>query len=432
MSDKSCELRANGRPRPHLVILGGGFGGAYCAQALKKAVKRGEVDVTVIDRHNYFIFYPLLVEAGTGSLHPRHTVVSIRDFTGDCTFRMADVETVDTNAQTVSYRMSGSDVVDVLRYDQLVISLGSVTRLPPIPGLEEHGYELKSLAEAVALRDHAIQVLERADAADSEERQRQLLHFVVVGGSFTGIEVAGEFSEFLREASGHFPNVNPDLCRISLVELNDRILPALDEDLSAYAAKKLAARGVNILLETSVERIAADHVVLDDGRRLESETVIWCAGIAPNPLLGTMPLPFDELGYVLCEPDLRVKGFDNIWAIGDAAVNPAPDGTAYAPTAQSAVRQGAHLARTLRRLAAGEAPKPFVYNTVGTLAALGCRTGVAKIFGIKLSGFLAWFLWRTVYLSKMPGLARKVRVALDWTLDLFFGRDIVQLGVHRH
>ncbi len=425
-------VRANGRPRPHLVILGGGFGGAYCAQALDRAVRRGEVDVTIIDRHNYFIFYPLLVEAGTGSLHPRHTVVSIRDFTGRCTFRMADIEGVDTGAQTVSYRMSGSDVVEQLHYDQLVISLGSVTRLPPIEGLREHGFELKSLVEAVALRDHAIQVLERADAAGSEEQRRRLLHFVVVGGSFTGVEVAGEFSEFLAEACEHYPSLNPGLCRVSMVEISERILPALDEDLSAYAAEKLTARGIDLLLESSVHSIAADHVMLGDGRRLESETVIWCAGIAPNPLLARLPLPFDKLGYILCEPDLRVRGFDNVWAIGDAAINPDPEGKAYAPTAQNAVRQGVHLARTLLRLAAGEKPRPFVYKTIGTLAALGCRTGVAKIFGIKLSGFLAWFLWRSVYLSKMPGLARKVRVALDWTLDLIFGRDVVQLGVHRH
>jgi len=372
-------------------------------------VRRGEVNVTVIDRHNYFIFYPLLVEAGTGSLHPRHTVVSIRDFTGDCTFRMAEIEAVDTVEQTVSCRMSGSDAVERVHYDHLVISLGSVTRLPPIEGLREHGFELKSLVEAVALRDHAIQVLERADAAGSVEKQRQLLHFVVVGGSFTGTEVAGEFSEFLREACGHYPDIDPSLCQVTLVEISDRILPALDEDLSAYAARKLTDRGIGILLRTRVLSIGQDHVLLGDGRQLDTETVIWCAGIAPNLLLTQLPLPFDDLGYILCEPDLRVRGFDNVWAIGDAAVNPDPDGKAYAPTAQNAVRQGAHLARTLLRLA-----------------------GVARIFGIKLSGFLAWFLWRSVYLSKMPGLARKVRVALDWSLDLIFGRDVVQLGVHRH
>lgn len=432
MKDGDSDLRTNGRPKPHLVILGGGFGGAYCAQALDKAVRRGEVDVTVIDRHNYFIFYPLLVEAGTGSLHPRHTVVSIRDFTGDCTFRMAEIEGVDTGAQTVSYRMSGSDETERVHYDQLVISLGSVTRLPPIEGLREHGFELKSLVEAVALRDHAIQVLERADAARSEEKRRELLHFVVVGGSFTGVEVAGEFSQFLAEACGHYPRIDPGLCKVTLVEISDRILPALDQDLSVYAAKKLSTRGIDILLRTSVQSIGRDHVLLGDGRRLSAGTVIWCAGIAPNPLLASLPLPFDGLGYVLCEPDLRVRGFDNVWAIGDAAINPGPDGKAYAPTAQNAVRQGAHLARTLLRLAAGERPQPFVFKTIGTLAALGCRTGVAKIYGIKLSGFLAWFLWRSVYLSKMPGLARKVRVALDWTLDLIFGRDVVQLGVHRH
>jgi len=419
------------RKKPHLVILGGGFGGAYCAQGLERAVRRGEVDVTVIDRHNYFIFHPLLVEAGTGSLHPRHAVVSIREFTGNCTFRMAEVEGVDTAAQTVTYRMAGTDVPEQLSYDHLVIALGSVTRIPPIPGLAEHSYELKNVGEAVALRDHAIQLLERADAAGTEAMQRRLLHFVVVGGSFTGVEVAGEFDEFLHDAARHYPGIDRSLIRVTLVEISDRILPALDEGLSAYAARKLVARGVDIRLGSSVASVAADHVRLDSGQRLETETVIWCAGIAPCPVVAGLSVPVDDLGYILCDPGLRVRGFDNVWAIGDGAVNPDPRGRAYAPTAQNAVRQGAHLARTLLRLASGVAPRPFVHEAIGTLAALGCRTGVAKILGIKVSGFAAWFLWRSVYLAKMPGMARKVRVAIDWTLDLVFGRDIVQLGVHR-
>jgi NADH dehydrogenase len=358
-------------------------------------------------------------------------VVSIREFTGSCTFRMAEVEGVDTAEQTVTYRMDGAGESEQLSYDHLVIALGSVTRVPPVPGLAEHSYELKNLGEAVALRDHAIRLLERADAAGSEAEQRRLLHFVVVGGSFTGVEVAGEFDEFLHDAARYYPGIDRALIRMTLVEISDRILPALDEGLSAYAARKLAAREVDIRLGRSVAAVAADHVRLDDGLRLDTKTVIWCAGIAPSPVIAELSLPVDDLGYVLCEPDLRVRDFDNVWSIGDVAINPDPRGRAYAPTAQNAVRQGSHLARTLLRLAAGEAPRPFVHRTIGTLAALGCRTGVAKIFGIKLSGFAAWFLWRSVYLAKMPGLARKARVAIDWTLDLVFGREIVQLGVHR-
>ncbi|MBU0754745.1 MAG: NAD(P)/FAD-dependent oxidoreductase [Planctomycetes bacterium] len=418
--------------KPKIVILGGGFGGAYCAQALEKAVRQGLIDVTLIDRHNYFVFYPLLVEAGTGSLHPRHAVVSIRNFTKAATFRMAETRFVDFSAQRVGYQLSGSDRVETVPYDHLVLALGSVSRLPEVPGLKEHAFEMKSLVDAVVLRDHAIRMLERAEACDDPEQRKAMLHFVVVGGNYTGVEAAGEFQVFLRQACKHYPSLKPGDCRVTLVEISHRILPALDEDLSAYAVGQLEKRGTRVLLDSSVRSIEKERVTFHTGETLATHTTIWCAGIAPNPFLSDLPLSKDPLGYLLCDADLRVTGHRNIWGIGDAAVNPDPRGAAYAPTAQHAVRQGAHLARNLLRLNDGKEALPFVYRSVGSLAALGCRTGAAKVFGMKLSGFPAWFLWRTVYLLKMPGLARKTRLALDWTLDLLFPRDIVQLGVHHH
>ncbi|MEW6742264.1 MAG: NAD(P)/FAD-dependent oxidoreductase [Planctomycetota bacterium] len=417
--------------KPRIVILGGGFAGAYCAQALSKAVGRGELDVTVVDRNNYFVFYPLLVEAGTGNLHPRHAVVSIRAFTGACTFRMGDVTHVDFPSCVVTYRLGGSEIEDRLPYDHLVLAVGSVTRLPSVPGLLEHAFEIKSLADAVALRDHAIRMLEIAEATPDRAQRRSLLHFIVVGGSFTGVEVAGEFHAYLHEACKSYRSLDPGDCKVTLIEIANRILPALDEDLSHYAATKMKARGIEILLKTSVASIDREGALLSDSRRLDAHTVIWCAGIAPSPLVRSFELPVDSKGYVLCEPSLRVKGFSDVWAIGDVAVNLDPNGVPYPPTAQHAVRQGGHLARNLCRVVAGEEPRPFVFKSLGSLAAIGCRTGVAKILGCKLSGFPAWFLWRTVYLLKMPGLARKVRVVLDWSVDLFFRRDFVQLGVQR-
>lgn len=417
--------------KPRVVILGGGFGGAYCAQALDRAVRKDLLDVTVIDRNNYFVFTPLLVEAGTGSLHPRHAVVSIRSFTGACTFRMGEITGIDTDARTISYQGIGSEEDEIIPYDQLVISLGSVSRQPPVSGLREHGYEIKSLGDAVALRDHTIGLLEMADAEPDKVKQRALLHLVVVGGNFTGVEVAGEFHVFMRQACRTYPNLDPEDCKVTLVEISERILPALDADLSAYAARKMNDWGIDVLLNSTAQAIEKDGVVLHEGRRLAAKTTIWCAGIAPNPLLAGLNLPANDLGYILCDTDLSVRALENVWAIGDCAVNIDPGKRAYPATAQHAVRQGAHLARNICRVSAGRKAVPFVYNPLGSLVALGCRTGVAKIFGIKVSGFTAWFLWRTVYLFKMPGLVRKVRLALDWTLDLLFKKDFVQLGVHR-
>lgn len=417
--------------KSRIVILGGGFSGAYCAQALQPSARKGLLDVTLIDRHNYFVFYPLLIEAGTGSLHPRHAVVSIRSFTGKCAFRMAEITGLDVAGRRITYHIEGTEIHDSIRYDHLVLALGSVTRVPPVPGLKKHGFEIKSLADAVALRDHAIQLLERADAIVDKDQQRALLHWVIVGGNFTGVEVAGEFQEFLRKACKIYTNLDPRDCKVTLVEIADRILPALDEDLSDYAVAQMRRRGTDVLLNTSVQALDGTGIVLDDGRRLDSHTVIWCAGIAPNPLIADLPLPVDERGYLLCDPDLRVRGYRNIWGVGDSAVNINSTGETYPATAQHATRQGIHLARNLLRVSSGGEALPFDYKSIGSLTALGCRTGVAKIMGIKLSGFAAWFLWRTVYLMKMPGLGRKAAVAIDWALDLLFKKDFVQLSLFR-
>jgi len=422
----------NDQQRQRVVVIGGGFGGAYAARALQRKAGGDRVDVTLIDRRNYFIFYPLLVEAGTGSLEPRHAVVSLRSITDGARFRMADVRHIDTDAQTVTVNLIGADRPQTIRYDHLVIALGSVTRLPDIDGLAEHACELKSLADAVALRDRAIALLERADAVDDPRVRRELLHFVVVGGSYTGVELVGEFDMFLKAASKEYDNVGPDDIQLTLVELADRILPTLDEELAEYAAANLRRRGVRLVLGESVNRVGADEVELTTGETLATRTCIWTAGIAPPPAIADWPLPRDERGYIECERDLRVKAMATVWAIGDCAVNPDKEGRPYPATAQHASRMGKAVAGNILRAIAGQPTRPFDYKTQGSLAPLGCRTAVAKVFGIKLSGFLAWWLWRTVYLIKMPGIGRKLRVALDWTFDLLFGREYVQLGVHRH
>jgi NADH dehydrogenase len=422
------------RPR-RIVILGGGYGGAYCAQSLEKRLRRAGLtratEVLLLDRNNFFVAYPLLVEAGTGSLEPRHAVIALRAFLKTTHFKQAEATGVDRAARRVTYRVVGSQQEESVEYDHLVVAVGSVTRWPPVPGLDRFGLELKTLADAVALRDRAIWMLERADAtADSSERAG-LLHFVVVGGNFTGAEVAGEFHVLLREAARLYPNLRPSDCKVTLVEIGDRILGALDADLAEYARRQMERRGMSVRLRTSVSEIREREVVLDNGEVLPALTVIWCAGIAPNPLIAKLGLPVDRLGYIVCDRELRAQGHSDVWAIGDCAICLDRDGKPTAATAQRAVQQGEHLGRSLARVLQGEPAPVFVYAPVGALAALGCRTGVARLFGVKLSGFWAWALWRTVYLLKMPGWSRRARIALDWSIDLVFRREYVQLGVHK-
>ncbi len=416
---------------PRIVILGGGFAGAYCAQSLEKHVGGRGAEVSLINESNYFIFSPLLIEAGTGSLEPRHAVVPLRAFLRSTRFIMAKVRGVDLDLQRVGYRLWGSAHDDEVPYDHLVVAPGSVTRIPNVPGLKQFGFQIKGLSDAVALRDRAVQLLETADATTDRQEKRALLNFVVVGGNYTGVEVAGEFEYFLRKACTVYPNIDQRDYSVTLIEITDRILPALDRELAEFARSHLEGRGIQVLLKSSVVELLKDSVALSSGESLPARTLIWCAGIAPNPLVAGLGLPLDEFGFIRCRPDLQVEDFDNVWAIGDCASNPDEEGKPYPATAQHAVQLGRCLGENLSRLIHGKSPRPCRLSNKGSLAALGCRTGVAQLFGIKLSGFPAWFLWRSFYLAKMPTLSRRIRVALDWTMDFFFSREFVQTGIHR-
>ena len=423
-------------PRPtRILILGGGFGGAYCAQHLEKLLRwnpdlEAAVEIVLIDRNNYSVFYPLLVEAGTGALQPSHVVVGLRRFCRRARFIQAEVRDIDLDAGHVSYQVVGEDRPQTMTYDQLVMSMGSVTLKPPVPGLKEYGYEMKSLADAVGLRDRVIQLLEQASAIDDAGKRRELLHLTVVGGSFTGIEVAGEFYEYMRDAAEFYPRLDPRDIRVTVLNRGDQLLKALDERLGDYALRHLRKKGVEILMNTSAAAVHPESVELTDGTRLPARTVIWCAGIAPNPSVKFFDVPIDRHGYILCERDLRVKGRPNVWGLGDAAVNPDAKGDAYPATAQAAVRQAKICARNIVAVLRDEPTETADFKNEGMIAAFGKGDAVAEVMGVRVTGWPAWFLFRTVYLMKMPGLGRKVRVAADWTLDLFSGREFAQLGLH--
>ncbi len=420
--------------RRRVVVLGGGFGGAYAAQALAKNLP-ADWEVLIIDRNNFLLFYPLLIEAGVGNIEPRQVVVPIRKFIRhkkNATFRMAEVTGIDVAQQQVHYVPVGTNETLGVHYDHLVIALGSVTKLPPVPGLEQHGFQIKSLTDGINMRDRGIRLLELANTVSDKALRQEILRVIVVGSNFTGIEFAGEYQDFMTDALRSYDNIDRNDVQMVVLEYAERILPAIDAELADYARAHLQKRGLDIRTKLSVKEVHSDQAVLTNDEIVRTHTVVWCAGIAPNPLLNKVAgLPRDERGYIECGPDLRVSGLTNIWAIGDLAKVLDSEGKPYAATAQNATRQGSHVAANIANVIGGRQTAPFRYNSVGSLAALGCRTAVAKVFGFKVAGIVAWWLYRTVYLMKMPSWSRRIRIILDWTVDLFFGREPVQLGIRR-
>lgn len=418
-------------PTTRIVILGGGFAGAYCAQRLVRHFKHDpSVQITVLDRHNYFIFYPLLIEAGAGALIPRHISVPIRRFLHRrANLLVGDITAVNLSSREIFFSVFEDPHVEPLPYDHLVLSLGSSTRHPNIPGLREHSYPIKSLADAMRLRDRAIQLLERANHCNDPDCSRALLRFVVVGGGPTGVETAGEFHQFLRTAARAYPNLSPDFVSMTLVDHAPRILSGFDEDLSDWAAEHLRRRGIDLHTSESVAEVSPTHVRLGTGQILPCHTTIWAAGIAPPSLLKSLDLPKDTRGYLQCDRDARVQGHPNLWAVGDCGDNPGPDGKPYPALAQHALREGQACADNIARVLRNQPTKPLELRSKGMIAAFGHHDAVAKVFRLKLTGFPAWWLFRTFYLLQMPGFGRKLRVALDWTLDLLFRPEPVSLGL---
>ncbi len=418
--------------KPRIVILGGGFGGAYAAKTLGRKMRRGEAEVLVIDRHNYFVFFPLLVEAGTGALAPNHAVVSIRSFLGkQSEFLMASVVGVDTARQIVRVRVDEEDADREIPYDHLLVALGSVTKFPPIPGLKDHAFEVKSIVQAIGLRDRAVSLLERANSSGDEAYCRRLLNWVVVGGSYTGVEVAGEFHEYMREMARRYPKLQPEWVTVTVVDHNPMVLKSLDEKLGKWAGEHMERRGIRLAMNDGVASVTDDAVTLTSGKVIPCSTVIWAAGIAPNPFVKNCGLPLNQGGWIECESDGRVKGMTNVWAVGDIAANPAPDGKAFPATAQHGLREGRLAARNILRSLRSQPTKPMKIKDLGVLASFGRFDAVASVMGIRVAGVLAWFMWRSIYLMKMPGWSRSFRIALDWTADLLFDRDYVAFGTSR-
>jgi NADH dehydrogenase len=395
-----------------ILILGGGFGGIYAALKLEKLMARQpELEVTLVTRENYFLFTPMLPEVAAGDLELNTIVNPLRKLLKRVKTFVGTIEAFDLEGRRVAVSHGLDGHSHELSYDQLILALGADTNFFNLPGVEDCCITLKTLGDAVTIRNQLITHLEEANSECAAGERQPLLTFIVAGGGFAGVETLGGINDFVREAIRFYPNLRPEYLRFILVTPDEVILPELNRRLGAYAQRKLAARGVEIITHTKVSAMRHGVVELTNGDRIPANTLIWTAGTAPNPLVARLPLP-NRNGRVAVDECLAVQGWPGVWAVGDCASVSDPKGGFYPPTAQHALREGAIVARNVAATLYGRPKKkPFRYASLGQLAAIGRRTGVANILGVNFSGFIAWWLWRTVYLSKLPRLEKKVRVA---------------------
>jgi NADH dehydrogenase len=402
------------------LIVGGGFAGSTVARLLGK---RG---ATIVSPDNFMLFTPLLPEAASGTLEPRHAVVPLRIMCRHAELILGRATSIDFERQVVE--VQALEGLVTVRYRDLVIALGSISRALPIPGLAEHAMGFKDLADAIQLRNHVLRRLEAADAAPDETHRLRELTFVFVGAGYAGVEALAELSDLVRDALRFYPGLRSAPQRWVLVDAAPKILPEIPSRLGDYAARQLTRRGVEIDVGTTLESVKANVAHLSNGERISTHTVVWTAGVKANPVLARLGLPLDDRGRVRTDTTLRVEGLEHVWALGDCArvpnqATPGPD----PPTSQHALRQARRLAKNLRG-----SPQPYRYRMLGQVATLGRYKGIADVMGVLLTGFLGWFVTRTYHLYQLPLVSRKLRVVVDWTVSLFFRRDIAELGVLGH
>src|SRR4051794_23078376 len=415
----------------NVVIAGGGFGGAMAARELERIMPRQSTRLVLVNDVNFLLYTPFLPEAAAGTLEPRHVVTPLREILKRTYLRLGTVAGHDPAAKTVELRTREGDV-EQLPYDQLLIALGSVSRVLPVPGLAEHAIGFKTLADAIWLRNHVIETLEAANATEDAARREELLTYVFVGGGYAGLEALAELQDFAVDAIESYPRARLHGMRWILVEAAGRVLPEIDAELADYALRELRGRGIDIRLETTLEQVGPQTARLSGGEVLPTKTVVWTAGVAPAPILRELTLPLDERGRVPVDEYLRVQGLDSVWAIGDCAAAPDPRGGISPPTAQHAVRQGPVAARNIAAELGIGSPRPFEYRGDAAFVNLGRYKAVGRIGNRTFRGFPAWWLARTYHMSQIPGAARKARAILDWTASLPFRRDISEVGTIGH
>jgi NADH dehydrogenase len=418
-----------------VLILGGGYGGFYAARKLERILPPHSATITVVNDVNFMLYTPLLPGAAGGTLEPRHVVVPLREELRSSNIYLGHVVSADPARREVRVRSAeGRD--ETLRYDQLVVALGSVSRTLPIPGLAEHAVGFKTLSEAIELRNRLIHSLERAETVDDDDTRAALLTFMVVGAGYAGLEGIAEMQDLAADLVDLYPRSRLHGLRFVLVEARERVMMEISPELAAAATAELRRRGIEVLTNTTIERVSAASAELSTGEVVPTRTVVWTAGVKPHPVVARLGLPLDGGGRIVTDRFAQVEGFRDVWAIGDAAAvpDPARPGQPSPPTAQHALRQARTVARNVAAaLGGGELRRqPFRYRTLGVFVDMGRHQAVAETLRIKWRGFAAWFLARTYHLAMMPGFKRKLRLVTDWTVGLAFGRDASELGQLGH
>jgi NADH dehydrogenase len=429
-----------------VLILGGGFGGVYCAKMLEDIAGRdGEIEISLVNKENFFLFTPMLPQVVSGMIEASHLVVPIRQILKRTRFYETSVESVDHQNKRVILQSNIEDDESTsqisIEYDHLVVALGSETNME-MPYLKDTVFVLKSLRDAIVLRNHVIEMLEHADVEPDIEKRKQLLTFVAVGGGLSGVETAAELNGFLHEAVKYYPNIRKGIREapidVIIVQSRERILPELDRKLAEFTQHHLKKRGVTIITNSRTTNVTKDHVeITSDGGKSRSaiptKTVIWTVGISQNPLLSQIPCERHASGKLMVDEFLKVKGVENVWGIGDCAcVMDKRTNNAYPATAQHAIREAKVAAHNIVKCITGSKElHDFEYKLNAQMAVIGNRSAIARLMGINLYGFAAWFLWRSIYLQKLPGLEKRLRVLLDWTVRLFFDGDITHIRTFR-
>jgi NADH dehydrogenase len=411
-----------------VIILGGGFAGLSAAMYLDKTLaRRADAEVTLINRENFILFTPMLHEVAAGDLYPGDIVNPLRRILHHVKFVQAEVQAIDLSARRVRC-LGGLARLDLeFEYDHLLLTLGSETNFFGLPGISDWAVTMKSMFDAAMLRNRVLALLEEATLQKDAAMRRQLLTFVTAGGGFAGAETTGAINDFVREVVRYYPELSEELVRVVIVHPGNFLLPELGQELGDYAEGKLRERKVEVIKGVRVANYDGSLVTLTGGQSIPASTLIWTAGVKPSPVIAPLPCQ-KERGRLLVSEFLAVTGVPGLWAAGDCAAVPVSNTEKFhPPTAQHGLREGLVAAKNIAAVVLDRPLKPFTFTTLGQLATIGRRTGVAMVFGIKFSGFIAWVLWRTVYLMKLPRLPKKLRVMVGWTLDLLFAKDIEQM-----
>ena len=415
-----------------ILIVGGGYVGLYTAlrleRKLRRRLQRGELEITVVDPESYMTYQPFLPEAAAGNLEPRHVTIPLRAILKHTRLIVGRVTAIEHATRTARVEIVEGESWPV-HYDLLVMAVGSISRTLPIPGLAEHGIGFKTIEEAIHLRNRVLGLLDRAASTRDPDECRRCLTYVFVGGGFAGVEALAELADMTEEALRYLPSLAARP-RWVLVEATGRILPEVGEEMGRYTIGELRSNGVEVLLNTRLDSVENGRVVLSDGQSFDACTLVWTAGVKPHPMLERTDLPLDDKGRLKATPLLTVEGHRDVFAAGDNAAVPdlTKPGQYCAPNAQHAVRQAKVLADNVVASLTGRPLKPYRHAYVGSVASLGLYRGVAQVYGVKMRGLPAWFMHRSYHLTRLPTFNRKVRVLADWTLALFFHREMVALG----